>query len=87
MYITMITVYLLGIFYFIVNTGWKVEMILELPRPPQATQQQQQEAGKPLLQFHSSYFHEGKVYRYSTDSAPVLSIRMFWASWIWIRIQ
>jgi len=62
MYITLITVYLLGIFYFIVNTGWKVEMILELSHTPQATQQQQQEAGQPLLQLYSSYFYEGKVY-------------------------
>jgi hypothetical protein len=37
-------------------------MILEFPRPPQATQQQQQEAGQPLLQLHSSYFYEGKAY-------------------------
>jgi hypothetical protein len=56
------------VFYFIVNTVRKVEMILELSRPPQATQQQQQEAGKPLLQLHSSYFYEGKVY--NTGSVP-----------------
>jgi hypothetical protein len=37
-------------------------MILEFPRPPQATQQQQQEAGQPLIQLHSSYFYEGKVH-------------------------
>jgi hypothetical protein len=43
-------------------------MILELPRPPQATQQQQQEAGKPLIQLYSSYFYEGKVY--NTGSVP-----------------
>ncbi len=59
---------LLNVFYFIVTTGRKVEMILEFLRPPQATQQQQQEAGQSLLQLHSSYFYEGKVY--NTGSVP-----------------
>ncbi len=91
MYITLITVYmvygnlflLLYIFYFIVNTGRKVEMILEFPRPPQATQQQQQEAGQPLIQLHSSYFYEGKVYNIHKDNVAVsrsvlrIRIRMF----------
>jgi hypothetical protein len=61
-YIMKMLAYLLplqDVFYFIVNSVRKVEMILELPRPPQATQQQQQEADQPLIQLHSSYFYEG----------------------------
>jgi hypothetical protein len=68
---TAVAVYLFplqDVFYLIVNTGRKVEMILELPRPPQATQQQQQEADQSLLQLHSSYFYEGIGIQYTIQA-------------------